>query len=295
MSSDLSAALAGSVSAAFSTVSVYPLDTVKTHLNKGVDEKGKPLRTISDVITRVVFKRGVNAASILSLYAGVRSKIFMSMTRKFLYFYIYNFFIRLVRQRRGSVSVLSNLVVGYVSALVAVGVLTPFEIAQTRQQLNPAERRSIQSILTKLYAEEGIQGFYKGFQTNVILCVNPAIEFSVFDQVRRIRLESSGKRSLGTGEAFWLGAFAKAVATVLTFPHVRAKVLQQAGVDRFRGMDSTSILVALLTTDGFSSWFAGMKIQLVKNVLAAAIMMSMKERIERAVIRSIKRDSHNVS
>jgi adenine nucleotide transporter 17 len=85
-------------------------------------------------------------------------------------------------------------------------------------------------------------------------------------------------------EAFWLGAFSKAVATIVTFPHVRAKVLEQSGVEKFKGMNSNSIITRLIITDGVTCLFSGMKIQLIKNVLASAIMLSTKERIESRVL-----------
>jgi len=281
--SDFSVALAGSVSSAFSTVSVYPLDTIKTHLNKGLDPEGKPIHSVDDVLQRVVFRDGYSVRNLFSLYAGVRAKMLMSMLQKFLYFYIYNFL--KTRVARGkSLSIISNLVVGYISALLAVGVLTPLEVAQTQQQLNPQNKRSITQILSQLYHTEGLAGFYKGFGTNVILCVNPSIEYTVFDQMKKSMLTKKMKTNLSDTEAFWLGAFAKAVATVLTFPHVRAKVLQQSGVAKWKYMDSSSILAKLLVTEGFTSLFAGMKTQLVKNVIASAIMLSLKERIERTVI-----------
>jgi len=289
MTSDFAAAVAGSVSAAFSTVSVYPLDTIKTYLNKGSDEKGKPIKTAHDVLFNIILRKGWNLSALRTLYAGLESKIMMSVTQKFVYFYIYNFLIRIVERRRGSVSVLMNLVVGYVSAMAAVGLLTPFEIAQTRQQLNPNEKRSVVQIMKSILDSEGVAGLYRGFQTNVILCINPAIDYSIFDQVKKSMLKRTGKKSLYDMEAFWLGAFSKALATVVTFPHVRAKVLQQAGVEKFKNMDSTGILVSLLVTEGFSSWFAGMKTQLIKNVIASAIMMSAKERIERSVLDQISR------
>lgn len=284
MPSDFSVALAGSVSSAFSTVSVYPLDTIKTHLNKGVDIEGKPLHSIDDVLSRIVFRDGhYTLKNFLSLYSGVRAKMIMSMMQKFLYFYIYNF----LKSRASSkpLSIISNLVIGYFSALVAVGVLTPLEVAQTQQQLNPEIPKSIPNILCDLYKNEGIvDGFYKGFGTNIILCINPSIEYTVFDQVKRSIMTKSSRKNLSDREAFWLGAFAKAVATVFTFPHVRAKVLQQSGLPKWQKMDASGIIARLLVTEGFTSIFAGMKTQLVKNVIASAIMLSLKERIEKTVI-----------
>lgn len=285
MSGDFQVALAGSVSAALSTIAVYPLDTLKTYLNKGSDEEGKDLKTVNDVILKVVLRRGNSMKSLKSLYSGIGSKIFMTMTQKFLYFYIYNFLMRIVKRSNGKVSMFMNLLIGYSSALVAVAILTPLEISQTMQQLDQNDNRSILDILRDIFLKEGFAGLYKGLQTNIILCVNPAIEYTVFDQLKKILLKRSGTtHSLTDAEAFWLGACSKAVATIATFPHVRAKVLQQAGVKGYSKMDSTSILVALLVREGPYSWFAGLKAQLVKNVIASAIMMSAKERIERSVI-----------
>ena len=291
MSRDFPVAIAGAVSSAISTLSVYPLDTIKTYLNKGSDEKGNELKSATDVLSRVIFRNGRNLESLLALFSGVESKIIMSMTQKFIYFYIYNYLLRKVIKQRGHVSWLMNLVIGYLSALSAVAILTPFEISQTIKQLDQSDKRSNLEILRKIVRNEGIPGLYKGLSTNVILCINPAIDYTVFEQVKKFQLDRKNAKFLTDGNAFWLGAFSKAVATVITFPHVRAKVLQQAGVARFGNMTSTGILVSLLLTDGPSSWFAGMKTQLMKNILASAIMMAAKERIERFVLKALQKET----
>lgn len=287
MSGDFSVALAGSVSAGISTLSVYPLDTVKTYLNKGSDEKGAVLRSVNDVLLKVVFIHGMNSKSFKALYSGVESKIVMSMAQKFIYFYIYSYLSRIVRKRYGQLSLYMNLLIGYTSALLAVGILTPFEIAQTIKQLDQYDNRSTLEIFRDTLAKEGVCGLYKGFKTNIFLCVHPAIDYTVFEQLKKYQIERKNRQALTDSEAFWLGAFSKAVATLLTFPHVRAKVLQQAGVKRYEKMGSTSILVNLFSTEGVTSWFAGMKTQLIKNVLSSAIMMASKERIERSVMHSL--------
>lgn len=276
MPSDLVVAVAGSVSAGFSTLSVYPLDTIKTHLNKGTTKDGsRALRTVSDVMREIVQKQGF-----LSLYSGIRLKIMMSMLQKFFYFFIYNYLSRKISRGEKSLSMASNLVVGYLSALASVAILTPVEVAQTRQQLN--KDKSLREIVLEVLRSGQA---YNGFQTNLILCINPSIEFTVFDQIKK---RNGGK--LSTSATFWLGAFAKAVATVTTFPHVRAKVLQQSGHPKFQNMDATGIIVRLIATDGPTSVFAGMKAQLVKNVIGAAIMQSVKDRIENRVVKSLSRN-----
>ena len=262
MPSDLAVATAGAVSAAFSTASVYPLDTVKTYLNKG--------ERMHAIIARLNF---------FEYYSGIRAKILMSMTQKFLYFYIYNY---LKRSNWFRSSSFRSLIIGYLSAIFAVGLLTPLEVAQTRQQLGA--NSSIFQILRQIYSQDGgIKGWYKGIGTNIILCINPAIEFTVFENLRSKIL--ANRPHLSDAQAFSVGAAAKAVATVTTFPLVRAKVLQQTS----KGSKSFGdILINLITVDGYTSWFAGMQTQLVKNVIASALMLAMKERIERTMLLAMK-------
>ncbi len=272
MPADIVVATAGAVSAGFSTFSVYPLDTIKTHLNKGVTEDGKPLKTVRDVVDMLIHKKGV-----LSLYSGVQLKVVMAMLQKFFYFYIYNFLYRKASFSSGSrrpVSLFMNLCVGYASALVSVALLTPLEVAQTRQQLDSGTK-PLREVLFEILKSHQT---YTGFGTNLFLCINPSIELTVFDQIKK------RKGVLTEQQTFWVGAFAKAVATVATFPHVRAKVLQQSGLEKFKDMDATSIIARLVVTEGPLSLFQGMQMQLAKNVLSAAIMHSVKASLEQRVM-----------
>lgn len=67
-----------------------------------------------------------------------------------------------------------------------------------------------------------------------MLVANPAINVTVFDALKARLLTAIGRlrgqpvHSLSVGHAFVLGCLAKAVATLLTYPLIRVKVLQQA-------------------------------------------------------------------
>lgn len=174
-----------------------------------------------------------------------------------------------------------------------------------------------------------------GFGASVVLCINPAIQYTVFDQLKalilqRVAARHPGKRvALTTAQAFLLGAVAKAIATVVTFPYIRAKVVLQAAKagrrtcsrdaaeagaaagsgagggggggegeqggadDPLRVLPSDSapeVLRKLAAADGVHGWYKGMAPQLLKGVLAAALMLSVKERIEvvvRGALRSV--------
>ena len=98
----------------------------------------------------------------------------------------------------------------------------------TRLQVADANA-SLLTIIQEVYHEHGLQGFFKGFSASVILCVNPAITNTVFDQLRLRWLATSGTKSLTAGQAFLLGVIAKVVATLCTYPLTRAKTIVQSG------------------------------------------------------------------
>ena len=83
---------------------------------------------------------------------------------------------------------------------------------------------------------------------------------------------------LSTFDAFILGAVSKAAATVLTYPLVRAKVLQKAGT---REEDTKSLIGTLQRVhreEGVSGLYKGLDAQLVKTVLAVAALITVKEK-----------------
>jgi len=64
-----------------------------------------------------------------------------------------------------------------------------------------------------------------------MLIMNPAITYSVFERCKSGILESRKNRGkkmeLTSGEVFVIGAFAKTVATIVTYPLIMAKIKLQ--------------------------------------------------------------------
>ena len=70
-------------------------------------------------------------------------------------------------------------------------------------------------------------GMYKGIQAYTVLCLKPAIQYTVFEQIKQRLLRGTQRTSLHAGESFVLGMVARTISTILVFPYVRAKVLMQ--------------------------------------------------------------------
>ena len=87
-------------------------------------------------------------------------------------------------------------------------------------------------------------------------------------------------------------SLSKAVATIVTYPYIRAKVLLQRARDPTdeRGYDATTapgVLRQVAAREGWVGLYRGLQPQLVKGVSNAALMLMIKERIGGAVRKRI--------
>merc|ERR1719215_1161766 len=60
---------------------------------------------------------------------------------------------------------------------------------------------------------------------SAVLSLKPAIQLATYEATRARLLKRWQATSLSVGHAFLLGAFARAFATVLVFPYIRAKFM----------------------------------------------------------------------
>jgi adenine nucleotide transporter 17 len=98
------------------------------------------------------------------------------------------------------------------------------------------------------------------------------------------RLQAHGKTvvddSLSAAEAFFLGMFARIVATMLTYPYLRAKVLLQSTYGNAKVKPTIPQMIAeQLSKGGVWGMYQGIGPELTRGVFSAALMMMAKERI----------------
>lgn len=297
---DLIAASSGGAGAAFSTVLLYPLDVLKTRLNRGVDHNGKKYAGAFDVIRRVLSEHGV-----MGFYKGLSTRTSHQTVQKFAFYYVYDGLRRACRRmlNTDSLSFGMTLAIGYLAGVVTVLVSNPLEVSSTRQQLGAKGASGSGGILTCLVTmlrEEGVGSFFRGSTANFVLAVNPAIENTLFDQIKDWYLRRWTVKSLSVAQAFWFGAVAKVIATAMTFPYIRAKVIMQAAqaeggkalADTSSGKEglpaeargeSSSVLQVLghiAADEGVLALWKGMAPQAVKAVLSSAVLLAAKEKIE---------------
>jgi len=100
------------------------------------------------------------------------------------------------------------------------------------------------------------------------------------------RVESS---VLPPAEAFLVGAMAKAIATVLTYPLQLTQTVLRLENNAYKGI--IDCLVQLYRRAGYREWYTGMRAKLLQSVLTAAFTFLTYEQILGAVQMALIRSS----
>ena len=199
------------------------------------------------------FYRGFSATMLntfsmrASFFSSLSFPPFQPELKLFAIEYAYFFFYSLVRTsylkrlaaRRpagssaAKLSTVAELALGAVAGALAQIFTIPVSVIATRQQLGAPKGKgksmadeeeehdgSFLGVAREIVREEGIAGLWLGIKPGLVLTVNPAITYGVFERIKGAVLaarESVGdmNTSLGPGLSFALGASSKSLATVV--------------------------------------------------------------------------------
>ncbi|KAL6581779.1 NAD(+) salvage pathway protein [Orobanche minor] len=296
-------ATSGALGALVSTTVFYPLDTCKTKYQaENRAHHHQKYRNISDVLWEAISK-----GQVLSLYQGLGTKNLQSFISQFIYFYGYSFFKRLyLRQSKSkSIGTAANLVIaaaaGACTAIatqsvssILILVLQPLDTASSRMQTSDFGKSK--GLLESL-SEGSWTDAFDGLGISLLLTANPSIQYTVFDQLKSRMLKGnmrkqkgdvSSQEALSAFSAFVLGAVSKCIATCLTYPAIRCKVMIQAaksdeneeGKTKSQSRKTvTGTVYSIWEKEGISGFFKGLQAQMLKTVLTSALLLMIKEKI----------------
>mmetsp|Transcript_29247 Transcript_29247/g.28106 ORF Transcript_29247/g.28106 Transcript_29247/m.28106 type:complete len:316 (-) Transcript_29247:36-983(-) len=284
----------------FSASALYPLEVLKTKMqaegssssssnsssnDNDEEEEAKPQRqlTATEYAWNMYEKGGVSV-----FYAGVETSAMQSAIEKALYFFAYTGLKNAVSD--GDLSTIPNLIVGCMAEWAHLPITLPIDCCTTAIQTSKDVNKAPIAIMMTLLSERGVKGMYKGIQAYTVLCLKPSIQYTIFEQIKRIVLlrrrnrKQNGRKSQGLSamEAFFLGMLARTVATLLTYPYLRAKVLLQAQKSNQTSESKTNIremLAQMYRVGGLGNLYQGIGPELTRGVLSAALMMMAKEKI----------------
>jgi len=285
-------ASAGAAGGVFASFVLQPLEVAKTRIAVGQSKASSAASAIKNIY---------DDEGLPGVFRGVGAKCSETGTKNFIYFYIYDALNSLVK-RQGMMTGRVKLLLGYVAGAGCAISTMPLEVLATRIQSETGSDVTVLMLLRRTMDEEGITGLFKGFWSNIALCVNPAIQNATFDYLKamtmKAKLRAGQKPALTPFEAFVWGAVGKAVATVITFPLVRLKTILQVGRDETEKDEKSEGLLALIQkmdAAGLLKWarnfYTGLGSMLTKSVAQAAVLYMVKDQVERLVFRLFKRAS----
>uniref|UniRef100_A0A1B0CWZ0 Mitochondrial carrier protein n=1 Tax=Lutzomyia longipalpis TaxID=7200 RepID=A0A1B0CWZ0_LUTLO len=291
-------AVSGASGAVVAMSAFYPLDTAALSENQfffiafrfafAVEdpEKRKNMSTW-DVLRQLVTEEGFS-----TLYRGIVPVLESLCISNFVYFYTFHSLKALKTTHRGQ-NALKDLILGSVAGIVNVLTTTPCWVVNTRLKMKGikgsgattnAPYGNLFEGLRYVAQTEGIAGLWAGTIPSLVLVINPALQFMVYEALKRRLLKVYGE--LPSAGYFAIGAVAKAFATVLTYPLQLVQTKLRHG-DRNANLPpdagTIEMLLYLLKKHGAAGLFRGLEAKLLQTVLTAALMFTAYEKIAKFI------------
>lgn len=257
-------------------------------------------------------------------YRGFAATMLNTFSMQYAYFFFYSFirssYIKRITlklppgSKPPALSTAAELSLGAAAGALSQIFTIPVSVIATRQQVGRSVRNSSQSsederpvdesllaVAREIVREDGVTGLWLGIKPGMVLTVNPAITYGVYERLKSLLLlASAANGKLTPGTSFLLGAFSKTLATIVTYPYIMAKVriqarssdtdtLENEGLPGGRNGNTDSkakqagalgLLLRVLRKEGFVGWYQGMSAQIIKAVLSQALLFVSKEQFE---------------
>lgn len=201
----------------------------------------------------------------------------------FVYFYTFHG----LKSLQQSSTPQNDLFLGIIAGIINVFATTPLWVVNSRLKASSKQPYSgLFSGLIHIANTEGIGALWSGIAPSLILVSNPAIQFTVYEALKR-RVDAKT-----AWHFFLMGACAKAVATVATYPIQLAQARQRHGKDR--RMNTAALLLLIVRQHGAKALFSGLEAKLLQTVLTAALMFMTYEKIVKFVFMLLMRRSRRL-
>lgn len=236
-----------------------------------------------------------------SLYRGLIPVMQSSCISNFVYFYCFHLLKSL--RSKDSQSAAADLLLGAIAGSINVLSTTPFWVVNTRLRVNTSDLpyNDLLSGLKYIARKEGVQKLWSGTCASLMLVANPAIQFSVYESIKRYLTKAYGNESPSILYYFFLGAISKLVATFMTYPLqlVQTKMRHGNDIEMRKNLPPNAgtfdVLLYILKSKGIAGLFSGFEAKVWQTVLTAALMFMSYEKIIRFVKMLLRASAANTA
>ncbi|KAJ2162413.1 Pyrimidine nucleotide transporter, mitochondrial [Coemansia sp. RSA 552] len=187
----------------------------------------------------------------------------------------------LAQWNHGQETALVQLSAAAIAAIITTTATSPIWMVKTRLQLARNSYSSSMGCLRAIIEKEGVFGLYKGTSAAYLGASESAIQWMIYEQLKRIMRARGEQRrgntkSLGEWfEYFGAAASAKLLASIVTYPHevLRTRMRQppdDKGTVKYRGLTNSAKII--FAEEGFRGFYGGLTPHLLRTVPNASIM-----------------------
>ncbi|KAL5580638.1 hypothetical protein UlMin_013080 [Ulmus minor] len=269
--------IAGSIAGSVEHMAMFPVDTVKTHMQAigSCPIKSVGIREALRSIMKTEGPRG--------LYRGIAAMGLGAGPAHAVYFSIYEFCKKSFSGGNPNNSA-AHAISGVFATIASDAVFTPMDMVKQRLQLNNSPYKGVWDCVKTVLKEDGVRAFYASYKTTILMNAPfTAVHFATYEAVKRglseISPESaSDERVVVHATA---GAAAGALAAWVTTPLDVVKTQLQCqgvcGCDRFKSGSIKDVLRTIVQKDGYKGLMRGWIPRMLFHAPAAAICWSTYE------------------
>ena len=144
----------------------------------------------------------------------------------------------------------------------------PIWVIKTRMlstsSTHPGAYRSMTDGVRQIYQSEGIEGFYRGLLPSLFGVSHGALQFMAYEQLKKFRQGSVGRRELSASDYLILSGMAKVFAGGMTYPYqvVRARLQVYNAEQMYRG--ATDVMAQIWKREGLAGFYKGLAPNLLR-------------------------------
>ncbi|KAF3502486.1 hypothetical protein F2Q69_00040284 [Brassica cretica] len=292
-------ATAGAVAGFTTVAAMHPVDVVRTRFQvnegRGLSTSLPTYKNTAHAlftITRIEGLRG--------LYAGFFPAVIGSTLSWSLYFFFYGRakqrYARGSRDDNEKLSPALHLASAAEAGALVCLCTNPIWLVKTRLQLQTPlhQTRPYSGLLDAfrtIMKEEGPRALYKGIVPALVLVSHGAIQFTAYEELRKVivdfkerrrKSESTADNLLNSADYAALGGSSKVAAVLLTYPFqvIRARLQQRPSTNGMpRYIDSLHVIRETARFEGLRGFYKGLTANLLKNVPASSITFIVYENV----------------
>ncbi|KAG2327576.1 hypothetical protein Bca4012_036586 [Brassica carinata] len=278
--------VAGSIAGSVEHMAMFPVDTIKTHMQTIRSCPIKPVG-IAQAFRSIIKTEGPSA-----LYRGIWAMGLGAGPAHAVYFSFYEVSKKYLSGGNPNNSA-AHAASGALATVASDAVFTPMDMVKQRLQIGKGMYKGVWDCVRRVMREEGFGAFYASYRTTVLMNAPfTAVHFATYEAVKRGLREISpeyvggggGEEEEGLLVYATAGAAGGGLAAVLTTPLDVVKTQLQCqgvcGCDRFKSSSISDVFRTIIKKDGYRGLARGWLPRMLFHAPAAAICWSTYETVK---------------